>query len=93
MSSECSIQVLCLETLLDQIAPLFHEDFLSALQREGFEITDGIPNLQLPQEIDDSLGWLAAPRFGDAWSRLHSTLTLAAVEGTLVELSYGAGGS
>ena len=93
MSPETSTHVLCLEMLLQEIAPPFHEDFLSALQKEGFEITHGIPNLQLPQEIDESIGWLADARFGDTWIRLHSTLVQAAVEGTLVDLSFGAGGS
>ena len=93
MSSESTMHVLCLESLLQEIAPPFQEDFLRALRKEGFEITHGVPNLQLPQEIDDSIGWLADARFGDTWVRLHSTLAHAAVEGTLVALSYGAGGS
>jgi hypothetical protein len=86
-------QVIYLEALLEDIAPPFHHAFLGALQREGFDITHGIPNLQLPQEIDDSIGWLADSRFGDTWIRLHRTLSQAAVNGTLVDLSYGAGGS
>jgi len=82
-----------LEVLLQGVAPPFRHAFLGALEREGFEITRGIPNLQLPLEIDDSIGWLADARFGDTWSHLHGTLLRAAEEGTLVDLSYGAGGS
>ena len=93
MSSESTSHILCLESLLQEVAPPFQEDFLSALRKEGFEITHGIPNLQLPQEIDESIGWLADARFGDTWARLHSTLVHAAVDGTLVDLSFGAGGS
>jgi hypothetical protein len=85
--------VLCLETLLTEITPSLQEDFLRALRIEGFEITHGIPNLQLPQEIDACIVWLADRGFGDAWASLHRTLTLAAQEGTLVDLSFGAGGS
>jgi len=85
--------VLCLETLLQEIEPPLQQLFLSSLQNEGFEITRGIPNLQLPQEIDDSIGWLDDSRFGNAWVRLHRTLSHAAMDGTLVDLSYGAGGS
>ena len=87
------MNVLGLETLLQDIAPPFHQDFLTVLVKEGFEITRGIPNLQLPQEIDDSIGWLADARFGDTWIRLHRLLADAAVDGTLVDLSFGAGGS
>ncbi len=97
MSEEFALPVptsaLCLDTLLQTVGPIFQEEFLSALQQEGFEITHGIPNLQLPQEIDACIGWLADSRFGDAWVRLHSTLLHAAMDGTLVDLSYGVGGS
>lgn len=91
--SSPSLSALCLETLLSEVGPTFQEDFLRALRNEGFEITHGIPNLQLPQEIDACIGWLADVGFGDAWDRLHRTLTHAAQEGTLVDLSFGAGGS
>jgi hypothetical protein len=91
--TEFTASALCLESLLREIAPPFHDDFLTGLQKEGFEITHGIPNLQLPQEIDESIGWLADTRFGDTWFRLHRTLSRAAVDGTLVDLSYVAGGS
>jgi hypothetical protein len=84
---------LCLETLLQNVAPAFRRDFLYALRKDGFEITEGIPNLQLPQEIDESIGWLADARFGDTWARLHGLLVHAAMDGTLVDLSYGAGSS
>lgn len=93
MSEGTTIQVLCLETLLQEVATPFQQDFLTALLRDGFEITYGIPNLQLPQEIADSIGWLADARFGDTWVRLHRTLAHAAVDGTLVDLSFGVGGS
>ena len=93
VSSGTTMHVLCLDTLLQGIALPFQEDFLAALMKEGFEITHGIPNLQLPQEIDDSIGWLADARFGDTWIRLHTLLADAAVDGTLVDLSYGAGSS
>ncbi|WP_306599524.1 hypothetical protein [Geothrix sp. 21YS21S-2] len=93
MSDGTTMNVLGLETLLQGIAPPFQQDFLTVLMKEGFEITRGIPNLQLPQEIDDSIGWLADARFGDTWVRLHRLLVHAAVDGTLVDLSFGAGGS
>lgn len=93
MSEGTTMNVLGLETLLQDIAPPFQQDFLTVLAKEGFEITRGIPNLQLPQEIDDSIGWLADARFGDTWIRLHRLLADAAVDGTLVDLSFGAGGS
>ncbi|BDU77817.1 hypothetical protein [Mesoterricola sediminis] len=93
MSVELAKSDLSLEGLLQDAAPPFRHAILGALEREGYEITRGIPNLQLPLEIDDSIGWLADARYGDAWSRLHRTLMRAASEGTLVDLSYGAGGS
>jgi len=91
--AQTTMQVLYLENLLQELTPPCHGLFLEFLQREGFEITKDIPNLQLPEEIDASIGWLADARYGDAWSRLHHTLALAAMDGTLVDLSYGAGGS
>lgn len=93
MPAERVHHVLNLETLLQEIPPIWQDDFVAALQKDGFEITRGIPNLQLPQEIDNSIAWLADARFGDSWVRLHRTLAHAAVDGTLVDLSYGAGGS
>jgi len=93
VSAERIHPVLNLESLLQEIAPMWQDTFVNALLKEGFEITHGIPNLQLPQEIDDSIGWMADDRFGDSWTRLHRTLAQAAVVGTLVDLSYGAGGS
>jgi hypothetical protein len=88
-----TMHVLNLESLLHEVAWPYQQAFLDALDKEGFEITCGIPNLQLPQEIEDSIAWLADTGFGDAWIRLHGTLTRAAMDGTLVDLSYGAGGS
>ena len=88
-----TMNVLYLEALLQEIEPPLQQLFLSSLLKEGFEITHGIPNLQLPQEIDDSIGWLDDTRFGNAWTRLHRTLSHAALDGTLVDLSYGVGGS
>ena len=93
MPAQTTRPVLYLENLLQELTPPCHELFLDFLLREGFEITRDIPNLQLPQEIDDSIGRLADARHADAWSRLHQTLALAAMDGTLVDLSYGAGGS
>jgi len=88
-----TMQVLDLERLLQDVTPSLRHAFLNALQGEGFEITHGIPNLLMPQEIDESIGWLANSRFGESWVRLHSTLSHAAADGTLVDLSYGTGGS
>ncbi len=87
------MNVLALETLLQDVAPPFQDDVLTVLVKEGFEITRGIPNLQLPQEVDESIGWLADARFGDTWARLHRLLVHAASDGTLVDLSFGAGSS
>ena len=81
--------LLDLDTLLKDLDDSGRRGFIDVLALEGFEITQGIPNLHMAGEIDSAIGALLEMGCKAAWMRLHSLLAEAALYGTLVDLSCG----
>ena len=82
--------VLELDALLAGLDRRSRRTFLDLLALEGFEITIGIPNLHLPEELDAALGSLEDLGRPGGLRRIHGILSRAAVYGTLVDLSLPA---
>jgi len=79
-----------LETLLEGLDQPSRHAFFGVLALEGFELTRGIPNLYLAEELDGAIEALADLGCREAWTRIHRLLVVAKVYGTLVDLDCGA---
>jgi hypothetical protein len=81
--------VVPLRRLLREASASFRAAVLEALAREGFELDDPVPNLQLPSQLLDAVDWLESRGHGIHWKRFEGLLLNADREGALVDLGSG----
>jgi hypothetical protein len=83
-----SANVVALEEVLGTYGRLFQLAVRHVLFEEGFEIGNGLPNLQLAREIRDSIqGFMENQGFEADWESFQSFLEWADRQGVLVDLS------
>lgn len=82
-----SVNVVALDEMLEAYDSRFRLAVQQTLVEEGFELGTGLPNLQLPQEIRDAIGWsLENQGFDQDWDSLKLFLEWAEHQGILVDL-------
>jgi hypothetical protein len=87
MTKKNTANVVHLDALLEPAHPPFRRAVLEALAKEGFELDETLPNLQLAREILDAIDWLESRGHGHHWSRFEEALQTADKAGILVDLS------
>ena len=91
-SKKKSINVIALSGILKDATTIFRKAVVDALAKEGFELDETLPNLQLAREILDAIDWLESRGHGHQWSRFEEALRAADREGILVDLgAFGHG--
>jgi hypothetical protein len=87
-SRNTSANIVPLGEFLRTANPSFRKAVLKALLREGFEVEEILPNLQLAGEILDAIDWLGSHGHGEQWQRFEIALRSAEQWGILVDLSF-----
>ena len=64
----------------------FRRAVIEALAKEGFEMDETLPNLQLAGEILEAIDWLESRGHGQNWISFESALKHAGAKGILVDL-------
>lgn len=82
------VNVVSLENVLSSFDPSFRTAVREALLWEGFELTGGLPNLQLAREILISIGWLGESSYSRSWESFRQYMEWAGQQGVLVNLGF-----
>ena len=85
-AGQSSENVVPLRGLLREASAGFRAAVREALAREGFELDEPVPNLQLPRQLLDAVDWLESRGHGSNWKRFEGLLLCADREGALVDL-------
>ena len=85
-TKENTANVVPLSGLLKDANSIFRNAVLEALAKEGFELDETLPNLQLAGEILDAIDWLESRGHGHHWTRFQDALLAADRAGILVDL-------
>ena len=88
MSMAQPVNVVSLENVLSSYDPAFQTAVREALLWEGFELTGGLPNLQLAREILSSIAWLGESGYDRSWESFRQFLEWANHQGVLVNLGF-----
>jgi hypothetical protein len=83
---DSSANIIPLGEFLQDANPSFRQAVLKALAREGFEMDETLPNLQLAGDILDAIDWLESHGFGNQWQRFEAALRAADRKGILVDV-------
>ena len=87
-----STNIIALSGILKDATAIFRRAVVEALAKEGFELDETLPNLQLACETLDAIGWLESRGHGHQWSRFEEALRAADREGILLDLgAFGHG--
>jgi hypothetical protein len=89
---DSSANVVPLADFLQEANSSFRKAVLTALTKEGFEVEETLPNLQLAGEILEAIDWLESRGHGSQWNRFETALRAADQRGILVDLSLIDGG-
>lgn len=81
-----SVNVVPLSGLLKDANITFRRAVTEALAKEGFDMDETLPNLQLAREILDAIDWLESRGHGHHWARFEEALLDADGDGILVDL-------
>jgi len=88
MSMTAPVNVVSLDSVLATYDPAFRTAVREALLWEGFELSGGLPNLQLAREILASIAWLGNSGYGHSWESFRKFLDWAGHQGVLVNLGF-----
>ena len=81
-----SANIIPLGEFLQDANPTFRKAVINAMAKEGFEMDETLPNLQLAGEILDAIDWLESHGYGNQWSRFETALRAADKKGILVDV-------